>query len=173
MADLGALTISAPTLISIIAIATTVHFANYAADHRGYEVEVGRRDHLIRWVAVPCLGVAILTGVGFLMLVFNELTPVRALGYELFAGSLLAFFGVFIVSQFLPLRRAYSGQILLPEVFQWWSDLLQRHARPVVGLMLLAMVVFSLLAWPWSPTAGGFESRRRSVFVFRAGKPFG
>ena len=29
---LGALTISAPTLISIIAIATTVHFASYAAD---------------------------------------------------------------------------------------------------------------------------------------------
>jgi len=150
---LGALTISAPTLISIISIATTVHFASYAADHRGYEVEVGRRDHLIRWVAVPCLGMAILTAVGFLMLVFNELTPVRALGYELFAGSLLAFFGVFIVSQFLPLRRAYAGRILRPEVFQWWSDLLERHAKLVVGLMLLAMVVFSLLAWPWSQTS--------------------
>jgi uncharacterized protein len=150
---LGALTISAPTLISIIAIATTVHFASYAADHDGHSIEAGRREHLVRWVAVPCLGVAILTAVGFLMLVFNELTPVRALGFELFAGSLLAFFGVFIFSQVLPIRRAYPGRFLRPEGFQWWSDWLSRHAKLVVGLMLLGMLVFSLLAWPWSPTS--------------------
>ena len=150
---LGALTISAPTLISIIAIATTVHFASYAADHGKHSIEAGRREHLVRWVAVPCLGVAILTAVGFLMLVFNELTPVRALGFELFAGSLLAFFGVFIFSQVLPIRRAYPGRFLRPEGFQWWSDWLSRHAKLVVGLMLLGMLVFSLLAWPWSPTS--------------------
>jgi uncharacterized protein len=150
---LGALTISAPTLISIISIATTVHFASYAADYDHHSIEAGRRDHLVRWVAVPCLGMAILTAVGFLMLVFNELTPVRALGFELFAGSLLAFFGVFIFSQVLPIRRAYAGQFLRPEVFIWWSEFLRRHAKFVVGLMLLTMVAFSLLAWPWSPTS--------------------
>jgi predicted RND superfamily exporter protein len=94
---LGALTISAPTLISIIAIATTVHFASDAADHGDPSRSPAERQRLVRWVAVPCLGVAILTAVGFLMLAFNDLSPVRSLGYELFAGSLLAFFCVFIV----------------------------------------------------------------------------
>ena len=150
---LGALTISAPTLISIISIATTVHFASYAVDHGANAMEAGRRGDLVRWVAVPCLGMAILTAVGFLMLVFNELTPVRALGFELFAGSLFAFFGVFIFSQVLPVRRAYAGRLLQPEGFIWWSGVMRRHARLVVGLMLLTMVVFSLLAWPWSPTS--------------------
>ena len=108
---------------------------------------------MVRWVAVPCLGVAILTAVGFLMLTFNQLSPVRALGYELFAGSLLAFFCVFIISQRLPIRRAYAGAILTPERMGWWSDWLGRRPRSVTAILLGLMVVCGLLAWPWSPTS--------------------
>ncbi|HEY2881981.1 MAG TPA: MMPL family transporter, partial [Pirellulales bacterium] len=150
---LGALTISAPTLISIIAIATTVHFANYTADTGNDCSTPAAREHMVRWVAVPCLGVAILTSFGFLMLVFNELSPVRALGYELFAGSILAFLCVFILSQWLPIRRAYAGKILLPERFGWWSDLLSRKPKRITAGLLCIMVVFAVLAWPWSPTS--------------------
>jgi len=150
---LGALTISAPTLISIIAIATTVHFASYAADPgQAGHAEIGR-EWLVRWVAVPCLGVAILTAVGFLMLVFNQLSPVRSLGYQLFAGSLLAFLCVFIFSQVLPIRRAYLGRLLTPERFGRWSDLLARRPRTITAALLCLMLVFGLLAWPWSPTS--------------------
>jgi predicted RND superfamily exporter protein len=150
---LGALTISAPTLISIIAIATTVHFASDTADHGDPSRSPGERRRLVRWVAVPCLGVAILTAVGFLMLAFNDLSPVRSLGYELFAGSLLAFFCVFIVSRLIPIHRAYPGRILTPARFAWWSDFLGRRPRAITALFLSAMLVLALLAWPWSSTS--------------------
>ncbi len=150
---LGALTISAPTLISIIAIATTVHFASDAADHGDSSRSPSERQRLVRWVAVPCLGVAILTAVGFLMLTFNDLSPVRSLGYELFAGSLLAFFGVFIVSRIVPIRRAYPGSVLTPRLFAWWSDFLGRRPRAITAGFLSLMLVAALLAWPWSATS--------------------
>ncbi len=150
---LGALTISAPTLISIIAIATTVHFAADTADHGDPSRSPVERDRLVRWVAVPCLGVAILTAVGFLMLAFNDLSPVRSLGYELFAGSLLAFFGVFIFSRLVPIRRAHRGHILTVQRFAWWSDLLGRRPGAITAAFLASMVVLALLAWPWSPTS--------------------
>ena len=73
------------------------------------------RPQLVSWVAVPCLGAAATTAVGFLMLVFNDLAPVRDLGVQFFIGSLLAFFGVFLGfanhshSQRVGRRRADAG----------------------------------------------------------------
>ncbi|MEK6238825.1 MAG: hypothetical protein N2C14_29265, partial [Planctomycetales bacterium] len=89
-AKLGVVTITAPTLMSIIAVAVTVHFAAYAADHQ-HLASVKLRRHLVHWVAVPCLGAASTTAIGFLMLTFNELRPIRELGGQLFLGSLAAF----------------------------------------------------------------------------------
>jgi uncharacterized protein len=149
----GALTISTPTLISIIAIATAVHFASDAADHGDSSRSPAERERLVRWVGLPCFGAAFAAAVGFLMLAFNQLAPVRSLGIEACAGSLLAFFGVFILSRSIPIRRAYAGRILLPDRFGRWSDKLAPYSRPVAGSMLAAMFVLLLLAWPWSTTS--------------------
>ncbi len=100
----GVLSTAAPPLISIIAIATTIHFAAFAADHGYAEVATDGRLNLVRWVAVPCLGAAVTTAIGFLMLAFNQLRPVRDLGYQLFVAALLAFFGV--------LFRSYKKRFL-------------------------------------------------------------
>src|SRR5690606_27865772 len=117
--SLGVVTVGTPTLMSIIAIASTVHFAahehevhdEHAAEHMAgmmphnpaHDPEAAharrRRWQLVRWVAVPCFGSAAATGIGFLMLSYNELEPIRELGFQMFAGSLLAFFGVFFVTQ--------------------------------------------------------------------------
>jgi len=145
----GVVTTTAPALMSIIAIASTVHLASFAADHGP---EASRRK-LIHWVGVPCFGAAATTGVGFLMLCFNELGPVRDLGGQLFAGALLAFLGVFVLSQRLPIRRAYSGRLLTHDHMRRlavWAT-----ARRRLALALLAVVMFAAAwcAWPRPPSA--------------------
>ncbi len=152
-AGLGVMTMSVPPLISIIAIATTVHFVSYVAETGDTNVLPGRREELIRWVAVPCLCAALTMAVGFLMLAFNQLGPVRALGFEAFAGSILAFFAVFVISQLLPIRRAYAGRFLLPEHFGRWSDWIGSRPRLGTGLLAGLMLALALCAYPWSATS--------------------
>ena len=91
--SLNVVTVGGPTLMFVIVIATTVHFAHYEADrpaghHNPDELPAaGDRPavarHFVRWVGIPCLGAAVTTGFGFLMLAFNELAPTRELGIEL------------------------------------------------------------------------------------------
>lgn len=118
---MNVVTVGGPTLMVVIIVATTIHFAHFYSIHNSssdstgraqdnghaskpilHALKFGRRDdeserHFVRWVGVPCLGAAMTTGVGFLMLAFNELGPIREFGIELFAGSLLAFFGAYFV----------------------------------------------------------------------------
>ncbi|MEX0711659.1 MAG: MMPL family transporter [Pirellulales bacterium] len=144
--SVGVLTMAAPTLMAIVATASTVHFASYVADGpRGKTVS---RATLVRHVAVPCLGAAATTGCGFLMLCFNQLGPIRDLGIQLFAGSLLAFFGVFAMSQLLPIRRARAASLLTHERLRRLAG--AATARPHLTLALTAALsaAFVFFAWP-------------------------
>ncbi|MBI2824925.1 MAG: MMPL family transporter [Planctomycetia bacterium] len=144
---LGVVTVATPALISIIAVASTMHFGEYAAEY-GSTGEGRYRPQLISWVAVPCLGAAATTAVGFLMLVFNDLAPVRDLGLQLFVGSLLAFFGVFLMSQVIPIRNASGGAMLTHERFRRYTTAVTR--APVLTTLGLLVVTAVLLycAWP-------------------------
>lgn len=133
---LNVITVGGPTLMFVIVIATTVHFANYYCAHDGDEARRTAQSEaadFIRWVAVPCLGAATVTGVGFLMLAFNELGPARELGFELFAGAVLAFFGAFLVWLWIHPFRAAPGRLLS-----------QRHFRRLHGIVV---------AWPRATVA--------------------
>jgi len=144
---LGVVTVATPALISIIGVASTMHFGEYAAEH-GSTGETRRRTQLVSWVAVPCLGAAATTAVGFLMLVFNDLAPVRDLGVQLFIGSLLAFFGVFLVSQIIPIRNASGGVVLTQDRFRRYaSKVTARPAIATVALVGLTLFLF-FCAWP-------------------------
>jgi predicted RND superfamily exporter protein len=145
--SLGVVTVATPALISIIGVASTMHFGEYAAEY-GSTGEGRNRRQLVSWVAVPCLGAAATTAVGFLMLVFNDLAPVRDLGVQLFIGSLLAFFGVFLVSQLIPIRNASGGVVLTQDRFRRYATAVTRN--PILTSLAFLGVTLLLLfcAWP-------------------------
>jgi hypothetical protein len=144
---LGVVTMAAPALISVIGIATTIHFACYAADHGTTGEQLARHD-LVRQVGLPCLGAAVATGFGFLMLSMNELAPIRDLGTQMFAGSLLAFLGVFLVSQVIPIRDAYPGRWLTSERIGRWAPWIVARPWSVVLATAVLMVASAFAAWP-------------------------
>ncbi|HEY2840502.1 MAG TPA: MMPL family transporter, partial [Pirellulales bacterium] len=139
---IGVVTVATPALISIIGVASTMHFAEYGADY-GTTGETRDRTRLVSWVAVPCLGAAATTAVGFLMLVFNELGPVRDLGMQLFVGSLLAFFGIFLVSQLIPIRNASQGVMLTHSRFRRYTAAIT--TRPFTSIAFLSAITVVLL----------------------------
>ena len=121
--------------MAVIIIATTVHIAHYysATSHKhnvppskhehdlpnsrqtppaGNRLSREDRAHFVHWVAVPCLGAALTTGFGFLMLAFNELQPARELGIELFVGSVLAFVGAYLAWMWFAPFPARKGTYL-------------------------------------------------------------
>ncbi|MBI1902151.1 MAG: MMPL family transporter [Planctomycetia bacterium] len=153
---LGVVTMAAPTLIAIIGTAATVHFASHArpmdasagASVHDRRFDDAHRRDLVKWVAVPCFGSAVTTGVGFLMLGFNELGPVRDLGQQVFAGAILAFFGVFVLSQWTPIRAtAVRPWLSAARLSAFGRAVTARPGAVVAG----SAVVFALLifvAWP-------------------------
>jgi len=164
---LGVVTVGTPALMSVIAIASTVHFAAHEHEaHESHEPETfaavphspghdhqaayerRRRWQLVRWVAVPCFGSALATGIGFLMLCYNELEPIRELGFQMFAGSLLAFFGVFIATQVLPIRRTYPGRWLTEENFRAFAAMVTVRPVAMVALFTAMVAALTFLAWP-------------------------
>ncbi|MCA9068203.1 MAG: hypothetical protein KDA84_04735, partial [Planctomycetaceae bacterium] len=129
--SLNVVTVAGPTLMAVIIIATTVHIAHYYsvtshqhnatpseheheldAPRKGPRLTQENREHFVHWVAVPCLGAALTTGFGFLMLAFNELQPARELGLELFVGSVLAFFGAYLAWMWFAPFPAARGTML-------------------------------------------------------------
>lgn len=144
---LGIVTVAAPTMISIVCVASTVHFAAHAAQH-GPSTTPGARQHLIRDVCVPCLGAAATTGFGFLMLRFNQLAPIRDLGTQLFAGSLLAFFSVFILTTFLPIRSTKQAAWFTHNRLRTFGQAVLRFPRGVVLASALLSGLCIYLAWP-------------------------
>jgi predicted RND superfamily exporter protein len=144
---LGVVTMASPTLISVIATASTIHFAAYAAEN-GTTGLPGARPHLVRTVCVPCLGSAITTGLGFLLLWFNELAPVRDLGLEMFAGSLLAIVCVMLASQFLPIHDSRSGTWLAPRPMHRFCLATIRFPVAVVVSLSLLSAAMVYCAWP-------------------------
>ena len=169
---LGVVTVATPTLMSVVAIASTVHFAAHEHESHEHGSEAGhahdphpergtisdveaqaaharrRRWQLVRWVAVPCFGSAFATGIGFLMLCFNELEPIRELGFQMFGGSLLAFFGVFIFTQFLPIRRTYPGRWLTERNLHRFADSVMVRPKGMTTLFMVLVAVLTFLAWP-------------------------
>ncbi|MBW3539862.1 MAG: MMPL family transporter [Planctomycetes bacterium] len=160
---LNVVTVGGPPLMTVIIIAVTVHFAHYSSEresyadhdaaeatdpphpppHQGGAREGGRR-HFVRWVAVPCLGAAMTTGFGFLMLAFNELGPARELGFELFAGAILAFAGGYLVWLVVHPFRAARGRI-------WSAERLAHMERKIVArpaaTVTLLVAILAVLAW--------------------------
>lgn len=139
---LNVVTVGGPTLMSVLIIATAVHFSHYYSmpphDDEGRSHD--RRAHFVRWVGVPCLGASLTTGVGFLMLSFNELGPIRELGIELFAGAVLAFFGAFWVWLALPAFRTAGGRLLTPARLLRLEQSIVRRPGMAVGLILVVFV---------------------------------
>lgn len=144
---LGVVTMTAPALIAIIGTASTIHFAAYAAE-TGSSGEGLARGELIRWVAVPCLGAAVTTGIGFFMLRFNELLPVRDMGAQVCLGSILSFFGVFFVSQWIPIRRTRAKPWLNARRLDVMGRGIIARPKLVVGVLFAAMALCVFLAWP-------------------------
>ena len=161
--SLNVVTVAGPTLMAVIIISSTVHIAHYysvtshrhnvaPSEHEHEDAEVPspehsrrkltqeNRNHFVHWVAMPCLGAAITTGFGFLMLAFNELQPARELGIELFAGSLLAFFGGYLAWMWFAPFPAHRGTIFSADRLEAVEQRFVR--RPVwttafLGLILL------------------------------------
>ncbi|MDA7978421.1 MAG: MMPL family transporter [Pirellulales bacterium] len=144
---LGVVTVAAPALMTVVAVASTVHFAVHASQH-GPAKTRAEREKLVRWVAVPCFGAAATTGIGFLMLSFNELAPIRDLGLLMFAGSLLAFFAVFVMNQWISLRTAHRGSTLSARRLRGFA---LKSARWPVSMVVAAGLLIGFLcfaAWP-------------------------
>jgi len=144
---LGVVTVATPALVTLIVVASTMHFAAYAAE-LGTTGEGRHRPILVRWVAVPCLGAAVTTAVGFLMLRFNDLAPVRELGTQLFVGSLLAFFAVFVVTQWVPIRKASSGVFLTHARLRAYATFIIRWPRSTILALLAVSLGLVYGAWP-------------------------
>lgn len=152
--SLNVVTIDGPIVMFVIVIATTVHFAHHASEKHDDEIGEEERafneasglkkeeSHFIRWVAFPCLGAAITTGIGFLMLSFNELTPTRELGIELFFGSALAFGGAFLVWLMLHPFRAAAGKYLSFKNFDRFHQWVSR--RPVWAVAITGLLAVGL-----------------------------
>lgn len=148
---LNAMTVAAPTLMAVIVFTTTVHFSHYhsepvrvrdpvtVGDGQGQSMVRGDPPHFVRWVAVPCLGAALITGIGFLMLAFNELGPARELGIELFAGAVLAFLGAFLMWMAAQPLRTAPAQRLSSGRMRFWRRLLTRRPRTATGAMLVIL----------------------------------
>lgn len=142
---LDVVTIAAPTLMTVIVIATTVHIAHHHAHCRWSGI--GDYEHFVRAVGVPCLGAALTTSIGFLMLGFNELGPVRELGFELAVGAILAFLGSFLAWLWLHPIRSQPGRVLTPERVTGFQHWVSRWPRTIFVIALSFMAVFA-----WSAT---------------------
>lgn len=138
---LNVVTVGGPVLMVVITVSTTVHFAHYHSANnlprgaKGYALTSYRR-RFVRWIGVPCFGAALTTGFGFLMLSFNELRPLRELGIELFAGSILAFFGSYLVWLALPSLRIAPGKRLTTRRMYAIGQALTRRPAAVLALAL-------------------------------------
>ena len=151
---LNVVTVSAPPMMAVIAIATTVHFAHHCStlrrrtaqsgDHEQDEPRAFQPETFVGPVVVPCLGAALATGIGFLTLTFNELQPARELGFELFAGALLSFLGVYMISWWLIPFPAAAGLVLAPAYLQRLARVCVARPRwmlAVSGLVIVACFV--------------------------------
>jgi len=144
---LNVVTVGGPTLMAVIVVATTVHFSHHSSlrrhappsDRDTGQSDLAEKAHFVRWVAVPCMGAATVTGVGFLMLAFNELGPARELGIELFGGALLAFLGAFLVWMLLYPFRAAQGTVFSSEWFRQSQRRWVRRPRTVIVASIAAM----------------------------------
>jgi hypothetical protein len=143
---LDVVTIAAPTLMAVIGIATTVHIAHHYA-HTG-PPQWRDYPHFVNAVAVPCLGAAVTTSVGFLMLGFNELGPVRELGFELSVGALLAFLGAFVAWLALHPFRSSEGRYLTPDLVRRFQRWVSRRPRTMIAAVLSFMAAMTAAgAW--------------------------
>jgi len=159
---LNVVTVGSPILMVVITVSTTVHFAHYHSSNdlprgaKGYALTSYRR-RFVRWIGVPCLGAALTTGFGFLMLSFNELRPLRELGIELFAGSILAFVGSYLVWLALPSLRIAPGKRLTTRRMYAVGQTLTRRPKatlvlavPVLGLMVYLSSLVDVAVDPFS-----------------------
>src|SRR5207253_1039467 len=152
--SLGVVAMATPALISVIATASTIHFAAHAA-RNGTARGVHDRRHLVSAVCVPCFGSALTTGLGFLLLWFNELAPIRALGLGMFAGSLLAFLGVYVATHVMPIRDSHAGTWLAAKPMHRFCRGVTRFPLLTLLATLLCAAGLVYVAWPRGGAALG------------------
>eukprot|EP00913_Durusdinium_trenchii_P035232 g32962.t1 len=166
---LNVITVGGPTLMFVIVIATTVHFAHDASENPSDGTASSASDaRFIRWVAFPCLGAALTTGVGFLMLTFNELQPTRELGVELFFGAVLAFFGAMLMWLVLHPFRAAHGKYLSVARFSRFDAWIGRRSRTMLAISFVVMVGLGIASLRVSIDADPFSFFHRGSKMFAA-----
>lgn len=182
---MSVLTVTGPILMAVIVIATTVHFAHYHSvpDHShdvspmehehdaaalAGEKAATDRLHFLRWVGVPCLGAALTTGFGFLMLTFNELQPARELGIELFYGSVLAFIGALLMWLAIPRFRAARGRWLSAENLEGLYRGVVRSPRGTSAMLCLMLICIGVAASRVVPNADPFSFFKPETDIAKA-----
>lgn len=160
-AALNVVTVGAPVLMVVIIVSATIHFAHYnshssspepaaeggadqpASADRPQPSSLSDRERFVRCVATPALGAALTTGIGFLMLTFNELRPVRELGFELFAGAALAFFGAYLAWALAAPWKAAKGVWLTPERMTAYGKWITRRPLPTTAAVVAVFVIMA------------------------------
>ncbi len=168
--SLNVVTVAGPTLMAVIIISATVHIAHYysvtshrhnitPSDHEHEDaaprplnnshppLTAENRTHFVHWVALPCLGAALTTGFGFLMLAFNELQPARELGIELFVGSVLAFFGAYLAWMWFAPFHAARGNVLSADFLEASEQAIVKKPlwmTSILGVMLIGLAVAAM-----------------------------
>lgn len=169
--SLNVITVGGPTLMFVIVIATTVHFAHDASERHASAAGTSTDDaRFVRWVAFPCFGAALTTGVGFLMLTFNELQPTRELGVELFFGAVLAFLGALLMWLVLHPFRAAAGRYFSSSRLSRYDNRFGHRPWVTLSLGLVVMVGLAAAATQVSIDADPFSffhRRSRMAAAFR------
>lgn len=147
---LNVVTVAGPTLMFVIIVATTVHFAHASSNPelslQHTDGQNGECNGFVRWVAVPCLGAACTTGVGFLMLTFNELQPVLEMGVELYYGAVLAFLGAFLAWMLIPRGKPGAAILLKPSRLRALHDVVLKFPKSMLAIMLASMALLTFFA---------------------------
>lgn len=171
---LNVVTVGGPILMVVITVSTTVHFAHYHSENghprkgaSGYARTKYRR-RFVRWVAVPCFGAALTTGFGFLMLGFNELKPLRELGVELFAGSILAFFGSYLVWLALPSLKVAPGKRLSTAHMAAVGRTFVARPKTVLAVVVPMLAVMAYVATLVDVAVDPFSFFQKESYVAKA-----
>jgi uncharacterized protein len=127
-----------------------------------------RDYHFIRWIAVPCLGAALTTGFGFLMLCFNELGPVRELGIELFFGAVLSFLGAYLTWLIIGRFKPAKGKLFNAGRLKRFGQIAIMRPRTVLICAVLGLLAFGYSTRSLRVDADPFSFFEKNSYVAKS-----